>query len=416
MSVIAFTFAGREKRMSLQVNYMRQALKQNSFDQWHIWNFARNPDDREWLQKEFKDCYALHTSATSLKYFLLSSPKSASCKYWVKAQNDAHIIIQMKSGELYELVLGAFSNTKHLLRWFPTTKSFKQHAAPIKINNGSLIWSRMNEIKLDCSHDLMIHLNEVEIFKVKINNSLDCIENIFVHTGYGSEGFWDTNINSKIKLINTFSAGYEGFKATYHYYSNSYYCDDLFVKMDDDIIYCDLKKIDAFIDAVKESKGSDIISANVINNGVCGYFQCSSGYFSSGDLVFDYPADGLCGKLWESATLCSKLHNYFLNNLAAMHNIATRDKPLIKLPDFDRFSINFIAFKHTIFAYMSAAYYSDKSQNDDEYIMTKILPKLFGVKKYIFTHLLVSHLSFFKQEESLDADYIIDAYSKLDKI
>lgn len=414
MPVIAFTFAGRKKRMSLQVDYMRQALEQSSINQWHIWNFARNSNDHEWLQTEFKDCHALYTSATSLEYSHLLSPKDTKCNFWVKARNDAHIIIQMKSGEIYELVLGAYENTKNLLRWFPDIEALENHAPPIQIDNGSLVWNHMNEIQLDCHQNLTVTFNNSQIFKEKLNDPLDFIEKISVHSGYGSDGFWDTNIKSNIKLINTSQSGYEGFKRVYNYYSNSYYSEDIFIKMDDDIVYCDLKKINPFIETIANSKSSNIISANVINNGVCAHLQYLDGYFNSSNLVFNYPPEGLCGELWESSVLCSDLHAHFLKNFSAIHDIASKSKAIAELPDFDRFSINFIGFKHKIFVYMSAAYYSNENQKDDEFIMTKTLPKLFGVKKYVFTPLLVSHLSFYKQEENLNPDSIIDEYSKID--
>lgn len=83
------------------------------------------------------------------------------------------------------------------------------------------------------------------------------------------------------------------------------------------------------------------------------------------------------------------------------------------LPEFDRFSINFIAFKHIILAYMVAGYSIYRNKKDDKEIMTQILPKIFGVKKYVFNKLLVSHLSFYKQEINLDIKPIVEAYKKI---
>jgi hypothetical protein len=50
---------------------------------------------------------------------------------------------------------------------------------------------------------------------------------------------------------------------------------------------------------------------------------------------------------------------------------------------------------------------------DDEHLMTALLPAAFGVRKYIFNRLVVSHLSFYKQEETLDSARLLEAYGAL---
>lgn len=54
----------------------------------------------------------------------------------------------------------------------------------------------------------------------------------------------------------------------YKYYaSNKDYENDVFVKIDDDVVFIDTKRFDGFASRVRSSK--NILSANVFNNGMC---------------------------------------------------------------------------------------------------------------------------------------------------
>ena len=46
---IAITFAGRRDRMALLVDTMRRALDDGIIDEWHLWNYARTPEDAAWV-------------------------------------------------------------------------------------------------------------------------------------------------------------------------------------------------------------------------------------------------------------------------------------------------------------------------------------------------------------------------------
>jgi hypothetical protein len=45
--------------------------------------------------------------------------------------------------------------------------------------------------------------------------------------------------------------------------------------------------------------------------------------------------------------------------------------------------------------------------------MTVLLPAAFGVRKYVFNRLVASHLSFYKQDETLDPGRLLEAYGTL---
>ena len=409
MKKIAITFAGRKDRMANQVKYMNEFLKAGAIDEWHLWNFSRNAHDNNWLINSFSKSSECYTSASTVNYLEIVNTVTTEFRISVKAASDAHILLGLGANEQVELVFGAFENSKSILRSF-TNEPYALHKHPL-FSVDAHLYEQHNDIMLRMTKGKLVAvLNNKTIFEYTAN--ADCINRISIHTGYGSSGVWQyERESSKIKLIHVNSRGYEGFKNCYRYYCASEFYDAIFVKMDDDIIFCDRESMNDFIEAVENSNELIIWSANVLNNGVCAYFQKENGYYIGEKFDFEYPRKGLWGTLWESAPLCAKLHQYFIKNSNFVLQKARASKELIALPKEDRFSTNFVAFKYPIMIMMALAYELTKN-NDDEYLMTVSLPALFGLKKYIFQKLIVSHLSFFKQEESLAASGIIDQYTK----
>jgi len=409
MKTIAITFAGRKDRMANQVKYMNEFLNADVFDEWHIWNFSRNAHDNNWLINSFSKNSECYTSASAVNYLEIINTAKTEFKISVKAASDAHILLDLGANEQVELVFGAFENSKSVLRSF-INEPYALHKHPL-LSADVPLHERNNDIMLRITKGKLVAvLNNTTIFEYAAN--ADCINRIAIHTGYGSSGVWQyQRENSKIKLIHANSRGYEGFKSCYRYYCASEFYDAIFVKMDDDIIFCDSETIGDFIEAVGNSNELAIWSANVLNNGVCAYFQKENGYYTDDKFDFEYPRKGLWGTLWESAPLCAKLHQYFVENSNFVLQKARASKELITLPREDRFSTNFVAFKYPIMMMMALAYELTKN-NDDEHLMTVSLPALFGLKKYIFQKLIVCHLSFFKQDENLQASEIIDQYTK----
>jgi len=418
MKKIAFTFAGRKNRMLLQVDFMREALNTEAVDEWHIWDFARDDRDKKWLDDNFGNSRFILTDSRSTDYCSIGASDPLSTNLWIRARNDAHILLAMSGGGFYEIVLGAHKNSIHLVRYFANPEDYVLNASPVLTECGGLSWGVFNEVNFSFADGFIsVCLNGINIFKIRNKSEFSRLDDILIHTGYGSDGLWSrTNPSeSKIKLITSGMTGYQGFKSAYRNYSDTFYSDSTFLKLDDDIIFCDVDKLAEFTNFVESTSGSDIYSANVLNNGVCAYYQSQKQYFSDNCLIFDYPPDGTCGELWSSSVRCEELHSYFIKNKSYFLCRAHADTQLTELPLFDRFSINFIAFRQPVLVYMLAAYATLAGEHDDEHIMTKILPQMFGVRKFIFNSLVVSHLSFFKQEETLDWAGIVDSYTLMSK-
>lgn len=411
MKRIAFTFAGRQQMMRNQVIFVRRLLDRGLLDEWHVWNFARNKEDEDWLARTFTDGVVLHTFGRSAQYTTLQPGPCTSAHIRVRATNDAQLRFRLGSGDTVEVDFGAFSNTRSLARTF--APSFHQVRQPVTSESAATLdLHRANEIRLEAADGrLRIHLNDELAFTLgqpaSSFHALEC------NTGNGSNGQWCAgDPGARIKLFNTGLKSQDGFRFAYAHYSNATYHDTCFVKLDDDIVYCDLRRFESFVEDLETSGELKISSANIINNGVCAHYQERSGFFRGERFDFEYPKDGVCGTLWESSTQCERLHRYFLRNIEEIVSAASSQPAHTELPFVDRYSINFVGFRYPVMIMMTYLFAMSKAK-DDEHLMTVLLPAAFDVRKYIFNHLVVSHLSFFKQDETLDSASLLEAYGRL---
>jgi hypothetical protein len=409
---IAFTFAGRRPRMRNQVIFVQRLLSLGLLDEWHVWNFARKQDDEEWLQKSFGDNVVVCTFGRSSQYVALRKRAASGTRILLRASNDAQLRFRLDTGETIELVLGADGNTRSILRTFgpPSFQTVRLPEVAESTATLDLFVDNAVDIEISDRH-LRIGLNGRTVFSP--GTPATAFEQLEVQTGNGSSGLWSAgDPRAKVRLFNTGLKSQEGFRSAYAHYSNARYHDACFVKMDDDIVYCDGGRFDSFVKDLEASDELKISSANIINNGVCAHFQAKAGFFHRERFDFEYPKDGLCGSLWESSALCERLHLYFLRHLDETVAIASRQPERTELPQVDRFSINFVGFRYPVMIMMTYLFAVAKAK-DDEYLMSVLLPTAFGVKKYVFNRLLVSHLSFYKQDETLDAARLLEAYDAL---
>jgi hypothetical protein len=409
MKRIAFTFAGRQRMMRNQAVFVRRMLDLGLLDEWHVWNFARDTRDEDWLQRSFSEQLMVYTLGRSDQYVPLRAESAASCRIAVRASNDAHLRFRLDSGETVEAVLGAEGNTKSLLRLSAAP------ASPVPVTAESaatLVLFDRNEIDIGIAHgSLVLSLNGRPAFTAA--TSATALHALEVRTGAGASGQWVAgNPAARITLVNTGLKAQEGFRFAYAHYANARFNGCCFVKLDDDIVYCDLDRFDSFVRDLECDDELKISSANVVNNGVCAHYQARSGFFAAERFDFEYPQDGVGGTLWESSALCERLHRHFLGHREEILAVAASQPALTELPRVDRYSINFVGFRYPVMLMMTYLFALTKVR-DDEHLMTVLLPAMFGVRKYVFNRLVVSHLSFYKQEKTLDSARLLEAYATL---
>jgi hypothetical protein len=412
MKRIAFTFAGRQRTMRNQVIFVRRLLALGLLDEWHIWNFARKREDEQWLQRTFAEDVVVYTFGKSAQYVPLRNAAGSSARILLRASNDAQLRFRLDSGETVEVVFGASNNTKSILRTFGPP-SFETVRLPVTAEStATLELFDDNAVEVEIAdRRLCIRLNGRTVFSPATPaSSFDALE---AQTGNGSSGQWTAgDPQAKVRLFNTGLKSQEGFRFAYAHYANARFHDAVFVKLDDDIVFCDVDRFEAFVKDLETSDELKISSANVINNGVCAHYQDRAGYFHRERFGFEYPKDGTCGRLWESSALCERLHRYFLRHRDEIIAIASGQPANTELPQVDRYSINFVGFRYPVMIMMTYLFAMSKAK-DDELLMSVLLPTAFGVRKYVFNHLVVCHLSFYKQDETLDSAGLLEAYGSL---
>jgi hypothetical protein len=237
------------------------------------------------------------------------------------------------------------------------------------------------------------------------------------------------NNNTRIKVYDGLIkndgevAGYTLYKQAYLFYQDESFKDTLFIKLDDDVIFCDTAMFNDFADFAENSKDLDLVSANVINNPHTSAFQYQSGYFEDLDFEIEYPefycppiiTQDMWAKepLWLSGDKPKRLHRYFVeNNEKIINKARSAEKNSYNLiPKGHRFAINFVAFKQGYINLIAKAY-SD-GHLDDEKIITEIIPTMYSkeTKKFVYERLIVAHISYWPQDKlGLNVKEIIDLY------
>ena len=143
--VVLVTFAGRRDRMALLTNYVERAIERGLIDEWHVWEFARDPEDSRWLRGLFPATQV--TPSHTTEYFLLPERLSfdggtATLPFSVRALNDVHIALRRISGEgaSYEIVLGGWGNQGSAIRKFDRAGDIVDIAARDPQHRGSVLF------------------------------------------------------------------------------------------------------------------------------------------------------------------------------------------------------------------------------------------------------------------------------------
>jgi hypothetical protein len=190
----------------------------------------------------------------------------------------------------------------------------------------------------------------------------------------------------------------------YDYYAKrlQQFSDTIFLKCDDDIVYMDVGKLDGFIEFRRANPNYFVVSANVVNNGVCAFFQQSSGVIPLADGAFEMPPGGFCGSLWGEGKKAERLHRLFLDD--PQRFAAAGDNPIVWN---ERISINFIAMLGSDLRLIPDLMRDD--EHDLCYGVRKRARKVNGIDP----RFVASHLSFWRQDADMDVAQILHGYETL---
>ena len=394
MNIISI-FSGRKHNIEILKKYLQKALDLNAIDEVHFWNNTRNSHDENYLKTISN---LKRTSSSGAGNYILISPiiSNNSFELNVKAPNDIHIKLSNMDTE-YEIVLGGWNNTKSVIR-----KNNIEICSLIQ--NFVADGNKYNNFKININNNtLNIFKNNELLMSQKVQNMFE-IKYIYFKTGHTSVGLLNYNAtqNKGFYFMDTCEKSWQNY---YNFYNDKQFENDIIIKCDDDIVFIDLYKLPKFIDFIKNNE-YDLVFANTINNGVSAYFQQNKYNLIPKTLMnLEYPTDGLCGSLWASGKKAENLHNYFIQNYKKFIDYEYNNEII---PINTRFSINFFGYKGKNWNKIKDAY------TDDEYNLTVDYVKNRQFKNVLYSDFYVSHLSFYKQNETgINLTALIDNYHKL---
>jgi len=323
----------------------------------------------------------------------------------IRATKDIHIKLRSKVSEAdedkyYEIVIGGWGNTRSIIRTqngdvavleqVNVCDQIQSMRFNLSIEDEKLVVKKGGDILMTC-HCADLKLSDAEIS---------------VKTGEGAVGKIDFEPvdNHGFYFMDTCERSWRNY---YEYYTNEEYENSTILKCDDDIVFIDLKKLPEFIEFVKKNE-YDLVSANVINNGVVAYFQQNvlPGNLIPKELMdLEYPQpNGFEGSLWRSGKKAEALHNHFISNPEKFIDGKNEENFWIKT----RFSINFFGYKGKDW------YRIHDSHGDDEHKLTVEFVRDRGFKNVLYTNFYVSHLNFGQQlSDGMNTDDLIQKYHGL---
>jgi hypothetical protein len=391
MNIISI-FSGRKQNIEILTKYLKKALELNIIDEVHFWNNTRNIEDEKYLKSisNLKRSSSTNYEYTQITPLVINN----SFELNVKAPNDIHIKLTNSYTE-YEIVLGGWGNTNSVIR--------KNNIEIFSLNENNIAdKNNYINLKIIINNNLNILKNDNLIISHPITNFE--IKNIYFKTFHNSVAdlHYITTQNKNFYFMDTCEKSWKNY---YNYYNNPIFSNDIIIKCDDDIVFIDLYKLPSFIQFIKNTD-YDLVFANTINNGVSAYFQQNIYNLIPKELMkLEYPPNGLNGSLWESGKKAEILHDYFINNYTTFLNHAyNKEIILIK----SRFSINFFGYKGKNWYKLVDCY------KDDEYNLTVDFVKHRQFKNILYSDFYVSHLSFYKQNESgINLKKLVHNYNNL---
>lgn len=302
---VACIFAGREKYLSILMPYLKKLQETGKLTEINLWQFTNNSSDVAYLSSIAN----LHKTSKNFTEYRAITPvvKNNEFSLKIKAKNDAHILINDK----YEFVLGGWGNTKSVIRHGIQGRNLCEVSRRVlnERNHQNFNISLKNKI-----------LTIENLMSAKVD--IDEIKSIKIHTGFGSEGFWDyeETQNKNIKLFDTEKrVVWHNWGECYKYYLD--YDFDVFLKIDDDIVYMDLDRYDEFIKYIVNNPQKNCVFPNMVNHGTSLFYNNKYGLIPTDILIEPYksmkssPQAKYKTDTWGCGSIALILHKYFLNNV-----------------------------------------------------------------------------------------------------
>lgn len=421
--VIYTTFAGRQENLEIQFKYIQKLIETGHIEEVHLWDYTREVKDSYWLKSLFGRGDVLEYTAAKYEYRRIplkrettTSEKVFKLQFGVKGPSDAHVLFSI-GHDIYEIVLGGWHNTRSVIRKNGNAYVSESFGRAIKEDaftyytlewaDGILTLFQGRRKMLQCSAPSSDQLLDVYLagyhntpIHYDLNGSQELLE-LPPHPAPLSKEY-------KYMLAPCKSSWYD----YYEHYTQPRYPNHIIIKADDDVVYLDTERFGEFIKTRLENPDALLLFPNIVNNGVCAYYQQQMGLIPMSLGYFAY--DTFEGQLWSSGTMAHKLHKHFLQDPKGFV-AKSREKPNITQILGDRISINLFAIlSKDLHIYQDIMKLPRGNFLDDELHLAVTMSKVTGRNHLIATSFVVSHLSFFKQiDAGLDVTELRKEYRLL---
>ena len=193
--------------------------------------------------------------------------------------------------------------------------------------------------------------------------------------------------------------------------------DTIYVRFDDDICWLADDALEKIVNFRINNPSYFIIFGNIINNAICNWLHQRIGAIEL-DIGFrkDLGYDCMDSESWAQGAIAETIHMSFLTHLKnKTYDTYKFDKWILK--DYERFSINFMAFFGSDFSQFDGNVgKTEKGMIEEEPWLTEWWPKKIGRPNCICGDSLVSHFAFYPQREFLEeSSEILEKYREIGK-
>jgi glycosyltransferase involved in cell wall biosynthesis len=441
--VLLTCFAGRESCMKLLLVHARRLMEAGLVDEFHAWNFTRDPNDEAWLRR------VMGGHAESSGSLVTTGPAyrpvpdarlvrgGGSLSLTVQTASDAHMLLSVADAgreDVAEIVLGGWGNTRSVARRVRQGDPVASQGAGLAPHGDTIVRLELDADGLSVTWRGAAAEQRAEQRLVVPGVGDDGKHLALSLSSWGSHqsatwqvrtppatgGAGDSGsevpatdpLASRFKLMHVHNKR-EWVEYYRHYTRERYpHPDTVIIKCDDDIVYIDTDAFAGFLARRRALREPLLAFPNIINNGVCADLQQQlDGLLPAPPAAerFQMLKAG-CEPIVYSGGLGQAVHRHFLDTLPeARAKLAALADPVWHLPINHRISINFFAILAADLDTLAMI-----SGKDDEHELTQQLPGRVRRGHYVDRSMLVSHLGFGPQRRTgLDEPGLLAAYAAL---
>jgi hypothetical protein len=195
----------------------------------------------------------------------------------------------------------------------------------------------------------------------------------------------------------------EGTSSICNFFTDYINLDEIYVRLDDDIVYIRQGSLTRLFDARIKDTSSFLLYGNIINNAIITHLHQRTGNLDASYGRSSYAC--MCSTGWQNSDFAEKLHRDFLSKLAQDHQFTLPDWQLY---DNERVSINVISWRGDEFLKFSGVVGSDEEQ-----WLSVDKPRSLGTINRIIGDTLFVHYAFYPQRNHIDTTDILSRYEAL---